>query len=72
MKTEFRKHSDSEFEKTARCCITSADRRHSSEEVRRGHRLMQIYKTKAVEGLDKLGLTTASARLDTVAQTASA
>lgn len=33
---------------------------------------MQIYETKAVEGLEKLGLTTASAQLDTVAQTASA
>lgn len=33
---------------------------------------MQVYETKAVEGLEKLNLTIASANLDTVSQTASA
>lgn len=33
---------------------------------------MQVYETKAFEGLEKLNLTTASANLDTVSQTASA
>ena len=33
---------------------------------------MQIFETKAAEGLEKLNLTTALAQLDTTAQTASA